>query len=348
MNRFNVIDVTKGIGILLVVFAHVYYGHDALVLIYSFHMPLFFIVSGLLFRKEKNPEFLPFLKKRAKRLLVPYVIYEAVSIVCLYLSERVYPGVFDVSKAKYIEYFRQILVSNWSGTHVNQPLWFLPCLFLVEMVYYFLAKMKDKSIVLVCVLLAWCGWVLESGHLDFDNKLLPWNLDSGLFALGFYAFGNLYAREILGSIEKIDTSKYKPLVCIGIVAVLTVIWYPLAVMNDKITLGTKILNNGFLLYLTGILGTCMIMTVSILLKNSRFLAYCGRNSFEIMASHYLFRVCLVRPAYIVLLGAAYKRKVFREAFVPFLIVLSLSLMYTVLYTQVRKHCRKKVRQAAEV
>ena len=51
--RLNTIDIIKGIGIFFVVFAHVNYTPALLVVIYGFHMPLFFIVSGFyLIRKN--------------------------------------------------------------------------------------------------------------------------------------------------------------------------------------------------------------------------------------------------------------------------------------------------------
>ena len=88
--RMNYIDVAKGIGIILVVFAHVNYTPEVLVFIYSFHMPLFFLISGMLFDKNKYPDFISFFKRRIKTLFIPYVIYEVISIIWLYISERLF------------------------------------------------------------------------------------------------------------------------------------------------------------------------------------------------------------------------------------------------------------------
>lgn len=63
--------------------------------------------------------------------------------------------------------------------------------------------------------------------------------------------------------------------------------------------------------------------------------FCGRNSFEIMASHYIIRKFLVRPIYILIMGEGYNRKIFSETWLPFLAVFALSLLYTALYTAVR-------------
>lgn len=69
------IDIAKGIGILLVVFGHsIGYLDDAgNRFILSFHMPLFFFLSGLCARRS-NGEFVPFLKKKVRTLLVPQML----------------------------------------------------------------------------------------------------------------------------------------------------------------------------------------------------------------------------------------------------------------------------------
>lgn len=68
--RIDALDTAKGLGILLVVFGHAWRGNYAAGLgisdpvfesvdraIYSFHMPLFFFLSGLLFWEtlQKRP-----------------------------------------------------------------------------------------------------------------------------------------------------------------------------------------------------------------------------------------------------------------------------------------------------
>ncbi len=53
--KINYIDYSKGIAILFVIFGHVYSGNNiATTWIYSFHIPLFFIISGFLLKLNKN------------------------------------------------------------------------------------------------------------------------------------------------------------------------------------------------------------------------------------------------------------------------------------------------------
>lgn len=87
--RLHALDTAKGIGIILVVFGHAWRGaFDAGVLadsglfrlidtmIYAFHMPLFFLLSGVFFLEmvQKVPP-LPFLTSRARRLLWPMALW---------------------------------------------------------------------------------------------------------------------------------------------------------------------------------------------------------------------------------------------------------------------------------
>lgn len=340
-NRLNVIDVAKGIGMILVIFAHVNYTPELLVLIYSFHMPLFFLISGMMYNKDKYPDFKSFLKRRMKTLIIPYVYFAFFSIVYVFISEKMFPQLFDIPGEKYIRYLTQIVISNWSGTHANEPLWFVLCLFLVEILYYFISKKKVRFIIPVCFLLSCCGWVLESGMLNFDNKLLPWSMDSALFALSFYAIGNLSSGFVKNTIQKIKNHKYGKVICIGLIILFTIAWLPPTLINGKITMGSKILNNGFLLYLNGVLGTIIILLISILLEKSKFLAYCGRNSFVLMASHYMIRRYSL-PKYYALLGIElYDKKVFKETIIPFLIVFAMSLLFTYLYEKVNTIIKRK-------
>lgn len=61
LDRKIELDVVKGIGIIIMVIGHTHFSDGFLNhYIYAFHMPLFFVISGMLFRKntlkEENPK----------------------------------------------------------------------------------------------------------------------------------------------------------------------------------------------------------------------------------------------------------------------------------------------------
>jgi fucose 4-O-acetylase-like acetyltransferase len=70
-NRINWIDIAKGIGIFLVVLGHTGIPVKLSYWIYSFHMPLFFFISGMCFDISKYQSFKSILLKKSKTLLLP-------------------------------------------------------------------------------------------------------------------------------------------------------------------------------------------------------------------------------------------------------------------------------------
>lgn len=123
--RYSYVDVIKGIGILLVVFQHCMGGRnlpDTLpwisLFIASFHMPLFFIISGYLYkRKDTNS----YLSGKVKSLLIPYLIVMIINLgtTCLFaFIEKVF------------------CCGNYSSYIQLEGFWFLLSLLYVTIMYY--------------------------------------------------------------------------------------------------------------------------------------------------------------------------------------------------------------------
>lgn len=73
-NKRNVaIDVMKGIGIILMVIGHMHYSHSIEKFIYGFHMPLFFWISGYLYKPPTAIKV--FIARKAKGLILPYAVF---------------------------------------------------------------------------------------------------------------------------------------------------------------------------------------------------------------------------------------------------------------------------------
>lgn len=98
--RLFYLDVMKGILIILVILGHSiqdtisdYQNNFLFRFIYSFHMPLFFAISGYLTFKNKYDKTL--LKKRALQLLVPFGVWAFALPICTY-------GILDWNKTQKI------------------------------------------------------------------------------------------------------------------------------------------------------------------------------------------------------------------------------------------------------
>lgn len=70
--RIDYIDILKAIGIILMVMGHISFGTHFYIFIHAFHMPLFFFISGYLYKRK---DFKSFFVGKLKSLLLPYYIF---------------------------------------------------------------------------------------------------------------------------------------------------------------------------------------------------------------------------------------------------------------------------------
>ena len=143
--RLTWIDVAKAIAIFLVVFGHTMRGGPVQKIIYSFHVPVFFFISGMTCKTDG-------IKKRIrndiKRIMIPYYCFGGISIVIFAILGRFAAGKLgmsiDTSPVKSILGLLYATDVN-SALKFNAPLWFLPCLFATKLIYYALNKLFDKK-----------------------------------------------------------------------------------------------------------------------------------------------------------------------------------------------------------
>ena len=133
--RIDYIDIAKGIGILLVVLGHnPFVSGFSLRLIYAFHMPLFFFLSGYFF--NASLAFSELLKKRFHALLKPYFFV----IVLIYFFHVSF-GKLNISVA-----IGRVIKSLYgAGDYLEWfPMWFLPHLFLVSVFAFAVLRLRSS------------------------------------------------------------------------------------------------------------------------------------------------------------------------------------------------------------
>lgn len=82
--RIGYLDIAKGIGILLMIFGYIDRVGVVQTWIYSFHAPLFFIVSGIIVFKQNKRNI-----KKVKGLLYPYFMFSLITIIYIFISELI-------------------------------------------------------------------------------------------------------------------------------------------------------------------------------------------------------------------------------------------------------------------
>jgi len=184
VDHMDWVDVLKGLGILTVVWGHS--GSKNAFYMFWFHMPLFFLVSGYLYRFKPQQKGLAYVQRKAKHLLVPYVFYLLLITLTMF-SVSIWKG----------QSTGQFFSDNWIALlfggslleGVYATFWFTTCLFFVQISFDYLCRKVpsslNKGLFLVgCYLMAY--W--ESRYLP--GMFVPWNLDVGLYALVFYGLGH--------------------------------------------------------------------------------------------------------------------------------------------------------------
>ena len=190
--RLGWLDVGKGIGMVLVIFAHDHIPMMLKTFIYTFHMPLFFFLSGFLFSPTKYRRFSSFFISKCKSLVIPYFSFSI--IVYSWFLFRFKIGDIDYSSSLFKPLIGTIIGkrnSDWT-VHIG-ALWFLTCLFITELLFYFL-KTRLKTNLLVVISLIFTS-VLGYLYSIFLGEPLPWNIDAALIAVLFFGAGHLYKQS---------------------------------------------------------------------------------------------------------------------------------------------------------
>lgn len=266
------IDNLKFIGILLVIIGH----NDTRLTtyIYSFHMPLFFLMSGIVFNKEKwgAGTFKDFIKNRANSLLLPYFVL-AMILYIIWIPMAVLQEM-PLTKEVLIKNFIGIFYVN--GAHEfmtwGVPMWFLPCLFLVNIIFYVIYNKFKSYTPLVLIIMSVVGYCL-----GFVPLKMPWSIDVAVTSVFFYGVGFLlkdiiYRYEV--SIKKLP-----------ILIILIIISFILSKLNGRVDLYSKVYNNYFFFYGAAIFGSIyMVLLVKLLPKNNIF-TFIGKNTLPILAFH---------------------------------------------------------------
>lgn len=177
-NRVVWIDNVKGFGILMIMLAHVIQNFPEYnplnTYVCSFHVPIFFIISGYvaaLAHKDKIT------KKRVKALLIPYVIFSC-------FNSAIKFAVLGITHALSVDIIQKELVELLITG--NGTVWFLVTLLLTEVVYiYLLRKINNKTIqAIISVVLIICAFILP----DATNPLLV-VIYRVICATGYYGLG---------------------------------------------------------------------------------------------------------------------------------------------------------------
>lgn len=293
--RNNTIDIAKGMGIILVVLGHnwiITHDHGELYrVIFSFHISLFFFLSGVVFKC--NTSFGRFFISRAEALIKPYFV-----VLSIWGVARIAMGA-----ATWQAYFSGVIYAT-GNTIEWVPLWYLPHLFIALLAVFGLSKLFQPvperqrviAISLLAILLLSLGntflaWTANLHSLDWqginfflnDHQSgfpgLPWSLD----LLGISSAFMLLGVACQSVVARFHFQQYRFALALSLFISLHCFF------DETMDLHLRHYGHFWISTAQAISGIYLILSLAFVLQKlpdvARMLAYIGRASLFILIFH---------------------------------------------------------------
>lgn len=189
--RIEIIDLAKAFTIILVLLGHTVGNLDTpfyRLVIYAFHMPLFFFLAGLSMKAEpiyginswKN-----FISKNILTLVVPYFIWGMI------WSQSTYDN------------FPKLIYGSWESLvemNTLSSIWFLSCFFVariyVQIIISIIGKISQKYLTFLCGISAIIMFIIGI-LIPHPKSGLPWCCDIAFIAAAFILAGVSLRRTFI-------------------------------------------------------------------------------------------------------------------------------------------------------
>lgn len=262
MERIKYLDSIKGFGILLVILGHIYDESNPIrVWLHSFHMPLFFIISGILIKHTdiKQRDFKNIITSKFKSLIIPYICFELVAIFIWMVQNE-----FTLSALRWNIVDSVLMYCKVGAT------WFLFALFVSEILFILMIKyIKSNKIITIITFILFIIPLTISTENHNLLVLFRCFIANGFLYIGYYGYDLLINKSI----------NY---LSIAILFLLNLI---LSYVNGFVDLWSLQFNNIFLYTICSIMGSISIIYLLKKIKQSNILDYLGKNSLIVMATH---------------------------------------------------------------
>lgn len=282
------IDIMKGILIILVVVGHSNWEYRSIV--YWFHMPVFFMVSGYLLKIPEKGSEKQWILGKCKKLLLPYLAYSLL-----------------LSLAKFPYGVKEILIHcvrcAYGGEAVGGVYWYVTVLLISEVSIVIIEnriqKSFAKSLIYAAMYLVGVAESLilipaDTIHLPVYTKA-PWNIDVCLMAIPYMMAGKI-ARNNQGKIiEVLKSTAGTLLICGSTLSLSAILYFSKAINWFTLDMKYSQYKNILLDMVCPLVVASSILLVSKLLSRTGgvVVGQIGQKSLTIMYLHIFIRDYLV-------------------------------------------------------
>jgi len=302
------VDNSKAIGMFFVYFGHItqemsnkgiLHSLDITKLIYSFHMPLFFILSGFFFIR-RSPSLITDIRLLVLKRVIPVFYFGVLTFpfwpLLLYLANGFIDWALIGQKA-----------SNYLIGHpdLNTISWFLICLFVAEIFAMVILPSVDNVYIglIISGIFLRLGLVMTTNFQDTVDSLNIekniWYFHEAVIAFGFYGIGFSLFRIF----HKVSNRKLGFRILLLIIFVtITFLTFDLNTPFDDFVVIMKDSTHGinWLFLLTAISGSLSVILFSMFIPSNSIMNFIGRNSLTFIATSGFFHH-FVNPVFVKLL-----------------------------------------------
>lgn len=278
--RIGYIDTLKFLGMFAIYLGHFgAFAGRAYGFVFTYHVPLFFFASGCIESVSKEYKFTDYLLKKIKGILVPYFLFSVCSVILKLVSSKF---VFR----EMLSYLKVIMLGCVRNSFFAGAFWFLTCLFVIEIAFYFIKKLKKKwAIFIVCFSLFLISELILPKRPIIEPSCF-WNIDSAIYYIIYFAVGYISFPLIN---KLLSDKKYMPAVITAGVA--SAVYSVLVFFGYDIL---SVINGCYFFSILAVLIRAMViivfnLSVAYVIKNIPFLCKLGMESLQMCCSEYMVK-----------------------------------------------------------
>lgn len=277
--RIYWIDQLRALAFLLVIAGHVELPSYINTYIYSFHMPLFFFVSGMTLNPEKilRTPMKDIVINKFKRLIIPYFWMNFMTLPLWTFTNKV----LSHNPRRVSEVILGIFYGHGEKyTTPSNALWFLLTLFFADLLIAALLKFFKGNSTHMGMAVGLCAII---GYLD-RNRLRIWHTNTTFTAVVFIMLGYMFIYRYKKAPQTIDSMPCRKYFITVATLFLTGLFA--AFLNKRMSMYKNNFGRAlWLFYIAAIATTLAVTLVVMKLPKLRIISYIGVNTMLYLGIH---------------------------------------------------------------